>query len=157
MGIEKYYVIFRIEQQSFGIRLSDVYRIVRVVHVTSVPEAPQVVEGVINVQGDIIPVINLRKRFKLDIRDLNLDDQIILIKSSTRLLGLLVDEVVDILESSAEDIVSQKNILPGADRIQGVMKNNESMILIQDIETLLSADEEQKLEKSLKKSTKSKK
>jgi purine-binding chemotaxis protein CheW len=157
MGTDTFYVIFKIEQQLFCIRLSDVYRIVRVVHVTAIPEAPQVIEGVINVQGDIIPVVNLRKRFKINTRELNLDDQIILINANNRLLGLLVDEVTDILESRSEDIVSQENILPGADRIQGVMKNNESMILIQDIETLLSTDEEKKLEKSLKKSMKSKK
>lgn len=148
---DTFYVIFKIDQQTFAVRLDDVHRIVRVVHITPMPEAPKVIEGVINVQGDVIPVVNMRTRFRMDERDLTLDDQILLIRSNQHILGLLVDEVVDIIESDSDQIVSQQTILPGAERIRGVMKKDEDMILIQDIETLLSADEEKKLEISLKK------
>ncbi|NQT24053.1 purine-binding chemotaxis protein CheW [candidate division KSB1 bacterium] len=154
MSANTFYVIFKIDQQLFAIRLSEVFRIVRVVQITSIPEVPEVIEGVINVQGDIIPVVNLRKRFGLNAGELDLDAQIILINSKDRMLGLLADEVIDILESQEGDIISQKKLLPGADRIQGFIKNEENMILIQDIETLLTINEEKKLEKSLKKSKK---
>ena len=157
MSANTFYVIFKIDQQPFAVRLSDVVRIVRIVQVTPIPEAPEIIEGVINVQGEVIPVINLRKRFEIDERDVDLDDQIILTNSKTRVLGLLVDEVTDILESQANDVIKQKNIVPGADRIQGVMKNDEGMILVQDLDALLSVDEEKKLEISLKKSEKVKK
>lgn len=157
MSAEQFYVTFRIANQTFAVKLEEVYRIVRIVHVTPVPEAPPVIEGIINVQGEVIPVVNLRKRFQMNLRDLSLDDQILLVNANNRVLGLLVDEVTDIIESDLSEIVNQESILPGANRIEGVMKNAEDMIMIQDIDALLSADEEIKLDQSLKKKQKSRK
>lgn len=157
MGTNTFYVIFQIDQQPFAIQLSRVIRISRIVQMTPIPEAPEIIKGVANVQGDIIPVVSLRKRFDLNCTQPDLDDQIIFIQSNNRVLGLLVDEVTDIIESPDEDIISQKNVIPGADRIQGLMKSKEQIILIQDVDRMISLDEERKLDRSLKKSLKTKK
>lgn len=157
MSADTFYVIFKINEQSFCVSLSDVVRIVRIVRITPIPELSDIVEGVINVQGEVIPVVNLRKRFGINERGLNLDNHIILINASTRVLGLLVDEVTDIVKSQEKDLIQKKEILPGTHKIQGVMKNEKDMILIQDLDALLSLDEEKKLETSLTKREKTKK
>lgn len=149
MDVANNFVLFVIEGQSFVIRLSEVNRIARAVSVTPIHDAPEVIEGVVNIQGEVVPVVNLRKRFGLPAKDVGIDDHFIVAKTNRRLVAVLVDEVKDIIESVEEEIVSQDDILPGREAIEGVVKTEKNMIVIQDLDKLLSLEEEDQLDRSL--------
>ena len=123
------FVLFTLDNQQIALHLSDVEKIARVAEI----------------QGRIVPVVNLRKRFQLETRDMSLDDHFIIARTSKRSMALWVDYVRDIIEIPKEDIVGHDSILPNVEYFEGVVKINENIILIQDLEKFISLDEEQKL------------
>jgi purine-binding chemotaxis protein CheW len=138
-------VNFNLDDGKFALFLSAVMRIIRVVEITSLPKAPEIVLGVINMHGLIIPVFDIRKRFRLPARDTQLGDQMIVASTSKRTVALLVDSVSDVIEISEEKIIAGEKILPGLEYIEGVVKTEDGMILIHDLEQFLSLQEEKAL------------
>lgn len=134
-------VTFSLDDQKFALYVSVVQRIIRVIEVTPLPEAPEIVIGIINVHGQIIPVCNVRMRFHLAGRDVQLSDQMIIADTATRTVALLVDSVDDVIEIPEEKIVAGDKILPGLKYVDGVLKTEDGMILIHDLDRFLSLQE----------------
>jgi purine-binding chemotaxis protein CheW len=143
-------VSFNLDDQKFALFLAAVMRIIRVVEITGLPEAPAIVLGIINIHGEIIPVFDIRKRFSLPRREMQLDDQLIIAHTSRGTVALLVDSVNDVFEVSEEKVVAGESILPGLDYIEGVVKTKDGMILIHDLEEFLSLAEEKALNEAIK-------
>ncbi len=101
-------VVLTLDEQRYALHLSAVERIVRVVEVTPLPKAPEIVLGVVNVQGQIIPVINIRKRFCLPEREMNLSDQLIIAHTSRRTVALAADAVSGVVERSEQEVIAFK-------------------------------------------------
>jgi purine-binding chemotaxis protein CheW len=146
MSRSNQYVVFSLDEQSFALRLSAVERVIRVVAVTPLPNAPEIVLGVVNVQGEIIPVFDTRKRFSLPDRELDLSDQLIIARTHTRRVALVVDAVSGINESAEQEVVAAEKILPGMEHIEGVVKLPDSLTLIHDLDKFLSLDQEKALD-----------
>jgi len=142
-------VVFTLDEQRCALYLSVVERVVRVVEITPLPKAPEIVLGVINVQGRIIPVIDIRLRFGLPAREMQLDDQFIIARTPRRTVALAVDAVSDVLELEDSEIVSAEQAIPFAEHIQGVAKTRDDIILIYDLDRFLSLDEERLLDEAL--------
>ena len=142
-------VNFNLGDQKYALFLSAVIRIIRVVEITSLPKAPEIVLGVINMHGLIIPVFDIRKRFQLPQREIQLDHQLIVASTSQRTVALLVDSVDDVIEISEEKIIAGENILPGMEYVEGVVKTEDGMILIHDLEQFLSLQEEKALHEAM--------
>ncbi len=142
-------VVFLLNEQRYALFLSAVERIVRVVEVTALPKAPEIVLGVINVQGRIIPVINMRKRFHLPEKEIDLSDQVLIAHSSTRIVALIVDAVLSVLELDSEGVISVQKIVPGIELVEGIAGLPEGMILIHDLDKFLSLDEERALSEAI--------
>lgn len=142
-------VNFNLDDQKYALFLSSVIRIIRVVEITRLPKAPEIVLGVINMNGLIIPVFDIRKRFHLPQREMQLEDQLIIAHTSTHTVALLVDSVNDVLEISKEKMIAGENILPGLDYIEGVVKTDDGMVLIHDLEQFLSLQEEKALNEAM--------
>jgi len=142
-------VNFNIDDQKYALLLSAVIRIIRVVEITSLPKAPEIVLGVINMHGLIIPVFDIRKRFHLPQREMQLDDQLIIAHTSQRTVALLVDSVSDVIEISEEKIVTGEKILPGLEYVEGLVKTEDGMILIHDLEQFLFLQEEKALNEAM--------
>lgn len=142
-------VNFNLDDQKYALLLSSVIRIIRVVEITRLPEAPDIVLGVINMHGLIMPVFDIRKRFHLAQREMQLDDQLIIAHTSPRTVALLVDFVNDIIDISEEKIIAGENILPGLDYIEGVVKTEDGMVLIHDLEQFLSLQEKNALHEAM--------
>jgi purine-binding chemotaxis protein CheW len=106
-------VVFTLEEQRYALYLSAVERIVRMVEITPLPKAPEIVFGVINVQGQVIPVVNIRKRFRLPEQELNLTDQLVIAHTSRLTVALVVDSVSSILECAEQEVIAAEKILPG--------------------------------------------
>jgi len=142
-------VNFNLDDGKFALFLSAVIRIIRVVEITSLPKAPEIVLGVINMHGQVIPVFNIRKRFHLPQREMRLVDQLIVASTSKRTVALLVDSVSDVIEIPEEKIIAGENILPGLEYVDGVVKTEDGMILIHDLEQFLSLEEEKALHEAM--------
>ena len=101
-------VAFTLDEQSYALHLSAVEKIVLMVETTPLPKAPEIVLGVVNIQGRVIPVVNVRKRFRLPERELNLRDQLIIAHTSRRTVALIVDSVSSVVECSEQEVVAAK-------------------------------------------------
>jgi purine-binding chemotaxis protein CheW len=142
-------VLFSLDEPGYALNLSAVERIIRAVEITPLPKAPDIVLGVINFQGEIIPVIDIRKRFHLQSHEINLENQFIIARTSKRFVVLVVDSVVGVYELNDNQVVDAEEAFPYAGYLSGVAKIETNIVLINDLEKFLSLDEEQKLDKAL--------
>ncbi len=142
-------VIFTLEEHRYALHLEAVERIVRLAEVTRLPKAPEIVLGVLNVQGRVVPVINIRKRFCLPERDEELRDLIILALTSRRSVALVVDAVGGVVERARDEMIQPEAIVPGTEYVDGVVKLPDGLVLIHDLEEFLSLEEEKQLGKAL--------
>jgi purine-binding chemotaxis protein CheW len=143
------FIVFCLMSQRYALDLSTVEKAVRIVEISPLPQAPEIVLGIINFHGHIVPVINMRRRFRLPERELLLSDQLIIAHTSRRMVGLVVDEVIAAAEYPAEVIASGAHILPGMDHVAGVVKLQDGLILINDLDKFLSIEEEASLEQAM--------
>lgn len=142
-------VVFTLDEQRYGIPLGVVERVVRMVEITRLPSGPEFVHGVINVQGFIMPVLDLRKRFVLTQRPLRLSDQLIITCFAGSRYALVADAVSDVRNFRIQELTEADDIMPKLKFLAGVAKLPDGMILIHDPEKLLSAIERQSVDKAL--------
>src|SRR5579884_1786414 len=136
---------FSLEGHQYALYLSVIDKIVRVVEVTPLPKGPEIVLGVVNVHGVILPVVNIRKRFGLPERSIHLSDQLIIANTPSRPVALIVDAVSGVVERREQEMIAAEKILPGLEYIEGVIKFKDGMILIHDLNKVLSLEEERAL------------
>lgn len=142
-------VVFSLDEQRYALHLAAVERVVRAVEVTPLPKAPAIVLGVINVQGGIIPVVNLRQRFRLPEREIDLRDQFIIAHTSKRPVALAADAVAGVVELPEHKTMAGEKILPGLEYVEGVARLEGDLILIHDLDTFLSLEEDRELDEAL--------
>ena len=145
-------VIFILDESRFALKLSAVERVVRIVEITLLPKAPDIVLGIIDVQGGIIPVIDVRKRFRFPKRETQLNDQLVIARTVKRTVALLADDVTGVMACPVERIVEGEKVVSGMAFVQGIVKIDDGMILIHDLDTFLSLDEEKRLDDALRES-----
>ena len=150
-------VIFKLNKQKYALHLSAVIRIVLAAEITLLPKAPEIVLGVINVQGEILPVVDIKKRFNLPERDILINDQLIIAKTSKRRVTLLVDEVIGLVDYDVKKIIKTDTILPHLQYVEGIAKipdpkdASHNLVLIHDLEKFLSFEEEKTLDAAIRK------
>jgi purine-binding chemotaxis protein CheW len=146
-------VVFSIERQRYALHLSAVDRALRAVQVTPLPNAPAIVLGVINVEGRVVPVVNIRARFGLDEREMRLSDALILARTPKRTVALSADAVEGLLERPTRQIQDAASIFPELPYLQGVAKLDDGLVLIHDLASFLSLDEERELDVAMTNAT----
>ena len=142
-------VTFSLDDQKFALYVSAVQRIIRVVEVTALPKVPEIVVGIINMQGQVIPVFDIRMRFHLPAREMQLSDEFIIASTTKRTIALIVDSVNDVIEIPEEKIIAAEQILPELEYVEGVVKTEGGMVLIHDLERFLSLHEGTALDEAL--------
>lgn len=142
-------LVFTVDDGRYALPVETADRAVRAVEIMSLPKAPEIVLGLINVRGQIVPVVNLRRRFRLPERDLELSDQLIIARTSTRTVALVVDSVTGVIKVSEGQIVEAGAILPGLEYVDGVAKLPDGLILIHDLDRFLSLEEEKALDEAM--------
>lgn len=140
---EKQYVIFNLGNEEYGVDIMKVKEISEFRESTKVPSAPYFVDGIINLRGEIIPIVNLKKRFKLEDKGINSDTRIIVINLNNRNVGFVVDDASQVLRINDNDIDPAPEIIAGIHRqyIAGVGKVDEKIIILLDLEQILTEDE----------------
>lgn len=145
-------VVFTLDERQYALHLDAVARIVRAVDVTPLPKGPEVVLGVINVQGQILPVVDVRRRFCMAERELDLSDHLIIARTSRRGIVLVVDTVIDVIAYSKESLSPAEEIVPGLEYVEGILKLENGAIVIvlrHDLDAFLSFDEQRMLEEAI--------
>lgn len=143
------WVVWLLDGQRYALPLEAVERVVSAPEITPLPTAPPLVCGVVNVQGRIVAVVDLRQRFGLPVRALRWSDQLVLARAARRSVAFGVDAVEGLVEQPAEAIVPATDIAPGIDAIAGALVLPDGLLLIHDLDRLLSLDEEQALDAAL--------
>ena len=142
-------VTFSLDHRLYALPLKSVVRVIHALYISSLPKAPAIICGIINVKGQIIPVVDVRKRFGFASREIECDDQLIIANTGKRTIALIVDEVNEILAVDAKQFLSTTNSMPYAGYIGGIAKIQDEMVLIYDLEQFLNLDEEKILEMAL--------
>jgi len=158
LGVGKGYILSQLQQlvgfvlagRNYAVSLAAVERIVHVVEVAPLPKAPEIVLGLINFAGRIIPVVDMRQRFRLPAREVGLYDQVIIARTSKREIAFIADGVAGVIECPEAEITAAEKIVPGLEYLQGVLKLKDGLIFIHDLERFLSLEEEKSLDEAMK-------
>jgi purine-binding chemotaxis protein CheW len=136
-------VTFEVGQEEFAIDILSVQEINRMMTITRVPQSPECLEGVINLRGRIIPVVDLRKRFNLENREHNSDSRIIVVEVSGRVLGFIVDRVNEVLRVDGSIVEPAPELATGShsDYVRGVGKLEDRLLILLDLNRLFSVEE----------------
>ena len=134
-------VVFEIAGQRYALPLRAVVRVVRAVEVTALPHAPATIYGAINVQGRVIPVLNMRKQLGYPERALDLNDEFLIVQVLQRWLALWVDTVSDVIETAPQALIAAEQIAPGLEDVASVVKLANGLLLLQDPEHLFASCE----------------
>ena len=144
---EMQYVVFRLGREKYCIDISNVAGITEFGEITGVPEAPYYIDGIINLRGDIIPIVNLKKRFSIKEGVSDENTRIIVVKVSGKDVGFIVDEASQVMRISSDDIEPAPEIIKGKEReyIEGVAKIGGEIAIVLDLERILNEDEKAKV------------
>ena len=142
-------VTFTLGHEEYGVNINKVREINRLVDITHVPRAPEFVEGLINLRGAVVPIIDLRKRFDIERLGDEKQQRIIVVDVHGRTIGVIVDSVSEVLNLAAENIEAvPATISSGVNTqfLKGVGKIGERLMLLLDLDSILSAEELGKLD-----------
>ncbi|OGT83670.1 MAG: chemotaxis protein CheW [Gammaproteobacteria bacterium RIFCSPLOWO2_02_FULL_61_13] len=142
-------VLFTIDGQTYALPLAAAERVLRMVEVTPLPGAPGAVEGVINIQGDVVTVVSVRRRLGLADRPVGVADSLIVARARARRVAIIAELVLGVVARPVDAVVSAGDIAPGIEHIDGVLKTSDGLVLIHDLDRFFSAGEEQSLDLAL--------
>jgi purine-binding chemotaxis protein CheW len=141
MSPELQIVGFRVGRETYGVPISSLHEIVRVPEITAVPDAPDYMEGVINLRGKIVSVIDLRKRFGEPKAALNRRNRILVVEHGGRLSGLIVDSASEVIKIPVAEIEPSPATLQdgGLNCVTGLGKYKGRLIVLLDMAKLLDS------------------
>jgi purine-binding chemotaxis protein CheW len=134
-------VMFLLNGQRYALPLEIVERVTRAVEVTPLPEAPPVILGIINLQGEVVPVVDLQTRFRHPPREIRVTDHFIVAESAHGLVALPVDEAVGLLRDTSGEQVSATEVMPDLSYVSDVFLLGADMVFVLDIDTVLTDEE----------------
>jgi purine-binding chemotaxis protein CheW len=143
-------LVFELEGQRYGLPTADVRELVRAVTITPLPGAPNVVEGVVNVRGRVLPVLDVRARFRLPAKALEASDHFIVASAGARGVILRVDRATHLTLVDEGSIQTPETLGASAAYVAGVAKLEDGLVLIHDVTTFLSAAEAAGLDAALR-------
>jgi purine-binding chemotaxis protein CheW len=134
-------LVFEVAGQTYGLPSADVRELLRAVAITPLPSAPSVIEGVVNVRGLVLPVLDIRARFRLPKRALEPSDHFIVASAGPRGVILRVDRATHLAMVDASRVQPADTLGPGNEYVAGVAMLEGGMVLIHDLTTFLTAAE----------------
>ena len=137
------WVTFQLENETYGINVMQVQEVLRYTEIAPVPGAPEYVLGIINLRGNVVTVIDTRSRFGLPSGDVSENSRIVIIEAEKQVIGIMVDSVAEVvyLRSSEIDAAPAVGTEESAKFIQGVSNRDGQLLILVDLNKLLSDDE----------------
>jgi purine-binding chemotaxis protein CheW len=148
-GSTREVLVFEVAGQTYGLPSADVRELVRAVAITALPSAPAVIEGVVNVRGQVLPVLDLRARFRLPRRPLDPSDHFIIASAGTRGVILRVDRATHLAIVDAASVQPADTLGPNTAYVAGVATLETGMVLIHDLATFLTDAEGRALDQAV--------
>jgi purine-binding chemotaxis protein CheW len=142
-------VTFALGSEEYGVDIAQVQEINRMVTITHVPRAPQFMEGVINLRGQLIPIIDLRTRFGMERSERTKNTRIVVTEIGNKRIGMVVDSVSEVLRIPVEQIEDAPDLVAGVDTeyIRGVGKMGDRLIIMLDLGRVISGNEKAELQR----------
>ncbi|HHY40948.1 MAG TPA: chemotaxis protein CheW [Syntrophaceticus sp.] len=147
-GQEIQLVIFRLGVEEYGVPITQVREINLLSKTTKIPNSPAFLEGVINLRGQIIPVVDLKKRFSIDHTEYSKDARIMIVEVNESVIGIIVDEVLEVLRLPASSIEPPPPVIAGitAAYLDGVGKLDDRLFILLNMDKILTLSEQEELE-----------
>lgn len=140
---------FKVGSELYALDIMKIKEIIRPQKLTAIPKAPSFIEGVINLRGAVIPVADMRKRFDLPVSEETRKNRVVICSLAGKIIGLLVDEVTEVKRFSRKEIAPAPQFIKGpqADYFLGVARRDDDLIMLIDLEKVLSTNEKIELQK----------
>src|SRR5690606_1376827 len=137
------WVTFRLDGETYGINVMQVQEVLRYTEIAAVPGAPSYVLGIINLRGNVVTVIDTRHRFNLQQGEVTDNTRIVIIETDRHVIGIMVDSVAEVVYLRQSEIESAPNVgnEESAKFIQGVCHKNDELLILIDLNKLLSSEE----------------
>jgi purine-binding chemotaxis protein CheW len=146
-------LVFHLDERAYGVSIEFVVQIIPMLKLTPVPQVEQVIEGVANIHGKVVPVINVRRHLDLPPIPPRLYTPIILLQTGERMMGLIVDEVADVIHVTANQVTTSRTILPegceNAPVLAGVVFQDDKAIIVLDPRYLLHPNQMRAVSKAI--------
>jgi purine-binding chemotaxis protein CheW len=146
---EREILLFKIGGARYGLLSADVHELIRAVAIVSLPRAPVIVEGLINLRGRVVPVLDIRSRFGAPKKPLEPSDHMIVAFAGTGLVAIRVDQATELVRLDERHIEAAKRIAPGIEHVAGVARLPDGLVLIHDLRTFLTEAEALALNEAL--------
>jgi purine-binding chemotaxis protein CheW len=145
---EQQLVVFQLGGELYGVDIARVHEIIRMQTVTRVPRAPSFVDGVINLRGKVIPVVDLRRRLGLPSAEHTRASRIVVVEIGDQVVGIVVDGVSEVLRVSSSVIEPPGPVVAGVDSeyVQGIAKLPERLVIMLDLDCVLAREERRALD-----------
>jgi purine-binding chemotaxis protein CheW len=142
MATDVQLVIFKLANEDYGVPISKVQEINRMVMVTKLPQTPDFMEGIINLRGRIIPVVDLRKRFGFNSQEYQDTTRIIVVDISGQTVGIIVDAVHEVVKLAGDSIeLPPPTFAMDVQFVQGIGKLDDRLVIVLDIDRIMTTDE----------------
>ena len=143
------FTIFRIGEEVFGVSIERVVEILKVQKIFTIPGLPSFLSGVMSVRGLVVPIIDLRRRF--GVTPAGRKERVIIVRYEREKVGFLVDEVIEILTLESDEVRTPPSLFRGfrTEYLTGIGKKGERIILLLNVDTLLTSEEKILLKESL--------
>jgi purine-binding chemotaxis protein CheW len=147
---ERQLVVFQLGAELYGVEISRVHEIIRPQSITRVPRAPAFVEGVINLRGKVIPVVDLRRRFGLPAAEQTRSSRIVVVEIGDQVVGIVVDGVSEVLRVNDASVEPASPVVAGSDAgseyISGIAKLTDRLVILLDLDRVFVRDERRALD-----------
>jgi len=153
---ENQVVSFKLKEEEFGIDIMQVQEIIKIPEITKLPKAPEFVEGVVNLRGNVLPVIDCRRRFELELEEWTDSNRILVVNIEGKMTGIIVDSVSEVLRLPKDAIESAPSLMgAGAEYLQGIGKLEEQgrLINLVNLQRFLAIEGMDKVSENLKSTT----
>jgi purine-binding chemotaxis protein CheW len=142
--MENQLVVFDLANEHYGVDISLVESIIKMQPITAVPHAPGFVEGLTNLRGTVLPVIDLRKRFELSVKDVTKETRIVVVEVDSMTVGMIVDAVTEVLRVAEAAIEPPPSTVSTVDStyITGIAKVGERLVTLLDLSKVLNVEEQ---------------
>ena len=148
-------ISFMVGKEEYGLEILNVKEVIRIREITKIPKAPVFVKGIINLRGDVIPIIDLREKFGLETKEYTTMTRVIIVEVDGKSIGMVVDSVSQVIRIEKDQVEPPPSLIGGisAEYLRGVGKLGERLIIMLNIDRILTVDEKielTKMEESLK-------
>ena len=136
-------VIFKLGNESFGVEIATVESIIKMQTITRLPQAPSFVEGIINLRGKILPVVDLRKRLNIDLTEITKDSRMVVVALAGSTVAMVVDQVNEVLRINDDIVEAPPAISQSVESrfIEGIAKINEDLVILLNLSKVLDTSE----------------